>query len=161
MASFRQQCCAANTRDQDRRQSGVTCTQRTTPNGPVHTAAQHGSGHPGLQHSAPTSYPTSGLGRVKTARVTNCAVLVFLGTKPCAINNREYFSSEKIRRLHLYLFFRLPTQAIITSSALPAAPKSPAPLCFLQSPHLSHNQSSQLRLYSQASTYSNPWQDPI
>lgn len=95
MASFRLQCCAANTRDQDRRQSGVTCTQHTTPNGPVHRAAQHGSGHPGLQPSAPTSYPTSGLGRVKTARVTNCAVLVFLGTKPGAINNREYFRENR------------------------------------------------------------------
>lgn len=82
VASFRLQCCAVNSRDWDGRQSNVTCLQWATPIRPVRAAAPRGSGHPGLGHSAPTSYPAHGLRRVKTAWVTDCTVRICLGTKP-------------------------------------------------------------------------------
>lgn len=71
---------------------------------PVHVAAEQGSDHPGLLCSAPTLIA---LTLLHTPHVANQSrtVLIFFGTKPCAINKRAYFRSEKVsQRLPFYLF---------------------------------------------------------
>jgi len=149
------QCCAADTRD--RRQSHVTHMQHTAPNRPGRRAAQHGPGHPGLQRSAPAAYPVCGLGRV-----TNHAVLIFLGTKPCAVNNRAHFRSEKtLRRFPLPLFTSANTGNDNQLRAPSCSHVAGAVVLSAEPGSLSHKQRSQLQLYVQASRDSSPWQEQV